>query len=281
MKTILCFVAAALALAGSSFAQAPRHAGRTLEVFEGSVADAAVAELARRFEKDTGARVLIHAGGSGAVLAQMELARRGDVFLSGSSDFMELAKRKKLVDPATETRLAYLIPALQVAPGNPKGISKLEDLARPGVRVGIGRPETVCAGLYGVEMLEAAGLGEAVKPNVAAYGESCSAVARMLSLELVDAVFGWTVFQNWDPKHIRVVPLPPEAVGRIGYVPAAVSVYAREPELAREFLAFLRTDEAQEVFRAGGFLTDLDAARRLAAPGAPVGGEYSLPDRWK
>ena len=265
---ILC-ASAALAQPGS------------IEVFAGSASKPAAEEAARRFEERTGIRVLLHFGGSGAVLSQMELARRGDVYFPGSSDFMEIAKRKGLVRPETEVRVAYLLPAINVARGNPKGIRALEDLARPGVRVGIARPETVCVGLYGVEVLERAGLAEKVRPNVASFAESCEKTAQMVALGLVDAVLGWDVFDDWNPKRIETIPYPPDRVTRIGYVPAAVSVFSKAPAEARALLELLVSEEAREVFRRHGYLTTLEEARRGARPDTPVGGEYALPERWR
>jgi len=275
--------AAALLLAlGLAGVPGPGSASqRELAVFAGSASKPATEEVAARFEEATGARVLLHFGGSGGVLSQMELARRGDVYFPGSSDFLELAKRRGLVDPATEVRVVYLLPAINVARGNPKGIRGLDDLARPGIRVGIARPETVCVGLYGVEALEREGLAGRVRPNVVNYAESCEKTAQMLALGLVDAVLGWDVFDDWDPERIETVPYPPDRVTRIGYIPAAVSAFAREPELARRFLAFLLEPAAQEVFRRRGYLTTLEEARRWARPDTPVGGEYVLPESWR
>ena len=260
---------------------AARATPRSLEVFAGSASRPAVQELAEAFEKRAGARVLVHFGGSGAVLSQMQLARRGDVYLPGSSDFMELAKRRALVDPLTEVRLFYLLPAIAVARGNPEGIRSLEDLARPGLRVGIARPETVCVGLYGVEALERSGLAERVRPNIVNWAESCEKTAQMIALGLVDAVLGWDVFDDWDPARIETVPYPPDRVPRIGYAPAAVSVFAREPDLARQFLAFLSGPEGREAFRRRGYLAGLEDARALARPDTPVGGEFPLPEGWR
>lgn len=260
---------------------AVRAAPRSLEVFAGSASKPAVQELAAAFEERTRARVHVHFGGSGALLSQMQLARRGDVYLPGSSDFMELAKRRELVDPVTEVRLFYLVPAIAVARGNPEGIRSLEDLARPGLRVGIARPETVCVGLYGVEALERSGLAERVRPNIVNWAESCEKTAQMLSLGLVDAVLGWDVFDDWDPVRIETVPYPPERVPRIGYAPAAVSVFAREPDLGRQFLAFLSGPEGKEAFRRHGYLASLEEARALARPDTPVGGEFPLPEGWR
>lgn len=256
-------------------------AGDALEVFAGSASKPALEEVARRFEEATGARVLLHMGGSGTMLSQMELLRRGDVYFPGSSDFMEIAKRKGLVDAATEVRVVYLLPAINVQRGNPKNIRGLADLARPGLRVGMARPDSVCVGLYGVEALERAGLAAAVKKNIVNQAESCDKTAQMISLGLVDAVLGWDVFEAWDPARVEAVYYPPDEVTRIGYLPAAVSAFPRKPGLARAFLAYLVSLEGQAIFRAHGYLTELAEARQRARPDTPVGGEWPLPSSWR
>ncbi|MHB8764453.1 MAG: substrate-binding domain-containing protein [Deferrisomatales bacterium] len=58
-----------LLLATGAFAAA---APPSIEVFAGSASRPATEELARRFEQATGTRVLVHFGGSGALLSQME-----------------------------------------------------------------------------------------------------------------------------------------------------------------------------------------------------------------
>jgi molybdate transport system substrate-binding protein len=254
---------------------------RPLEVFAGSASKPAAIEVVKLFEARTGATVDLHFGGSGAVLSQMELARRGDVYFPGSADFMEIARRKGLVRPGIEVRVAYLLPAINVVRGNPKGIRSLVDLARSGVRVGIARPDTVCVGLYGVEVLERSELTEKVRPNVVSYAESCEKTAQLVALGLVDAVLGWDVFEAWNPKRIETIPLPPDQVPRIGYIPAAVSVFSKAPGAAHEFLKFLVSTEARELFRRHRYRTTLEEARHSARPGTPVGGEYPLPERWR
>jgi len=252
-----------------------------IEVFAGSASKPAAEEAARRFEQRTGTAVRIHFGGSGTVLTQMELARRGDVYFPGSSDFMEKAKRKGLVDPSTEVRVVYLLPAINVARGNPKGIRSLADLARPGIRVGIARPDAVCVGLYAVEVMERQGLADRIRPHIVNYAESCTKTAQMLALGLVDAVLGWDVFDDWNPERIETILYPPDEVPRIGYVPAAVSVFTRNRDAAPAFLEFLTGPEGREIFRRHGYLTSLDEARRFARPDTPVGGEFPLPARWR
>jgi molybdate transport system substrate-binding protein len=257
------------------------YGDRRLEVFAGSVSIPVLRELIPVFQEKTGATVRLHVGGSGAMLSQMILSGRGDVYLPGSSDFMELAKERGLVDPKTERRLAYLLPTLCVAADNPKNINSLDDLSKPGVRVALGRPDTVCVGLYGVEVLERAGLAEKVRPNVVAYTESCTKTAQLLSMGLVDAVLGWDVFAAWNGGEIKVIPLSPDELARVGYIPVAVTKNASEPELAALFVSLFSGEEGAQAYRRNGYLTEIPAALTSGNPSLEIGGRYLLPDGWK
>ncbi len=277
--------AAAFVACGGQTEQQPRPeesaaTGGTLELFVGSATQPATEEVARVFEEEHGVRVDLHFGGSGAMLSQMQLTERGDIYFPGSSDFMEEAKRQDLVVPETEQQVVYLVPAINVQKGNPKDIHSLEDLARPGVKVAIADPETVCVGLYAVEVLEKAGLAEAVRPNIVTYTESCAKTARVVALGNVDAVIGWRVFQYWAPDEVETVYLEPAQVPRIGYVPIAVSKFSEQPELAQQFIDFITSDEAQDVYRRWNYLTTVEQAREFA-PQATVGGEWELPGDWQ
>ncbi len=277
MATLFRFSLLLVLLASAPALAAPP----TLEVFAGSASRPAAEELARRFEGATGARVAVHFGGSGALLAQLELTGRGDVYFPGSSEFMALAVARGLVDPATETPVFYRLPALLVPRDNPKNLRGLKDLARPGVRVGLARPDTVACGLYGAEVLEAAGLAAAVRPNVVSYAESCEKAVGLLSLGLVDAALAWAELGGWDPGRVESVPLPPAALPRIGVVPAAVVARSRQPALARQFVAFLAGAEGQAILARHGYSTDLAAIRRQARPGAPLGGRFEPAPGWR
>lgn len=256
-------------------------AGKTLEIFVGSASKPATQEAAAEFEKATGANLEIHFGGSGAMLSQMKLAERGDLYFPGSSDFMEKAKQEGLVLPDTECRVVYLVPAINISDDNPAHIESLEDLARPGVRVGIGRPDTVCVGLYAVEVLDRAGLSSEVKPNIVTQAESCDKTAQLVALDLVDAVLGWRVFTYWDPENIRTILLQPSQVPRIGYIPIAISKFCKDKELAAAFIDFLLSQQGKAIFAKWHYLTTVEEARELTDSDTPVGGEWQLPEGWR
>jgi molybdate transport system substrate-binding protein len=255
--------------------------GKELELFIGSASKPAAEDAAKEFEKLTGAKLLLHFGGSGKMLSDMKLSNRGDIYFPGSSDYMELAKREKLVIPETEKIVVYLIPAINVPKGNPKGIKTLDDLAKPGVRIGIARPDTVCVGLYAVEVLEYNNLSEKVKPNIVTYVESCEKTAQIVGLSTVDAVIGWSVFCYWNPEKIETVLLDPEQVPRVGYIPIARSVYSKEKKLSDKFIEYVTGKEGKSMFEKWNYFVNEKEAKKYAKKGALVGGEWKLPDKWK
>lgn len=258
-------------------------AGEPLLVFAGAASKPPTEEVARLYKQRTGVRVDLIFGGSGYVLSQMKLARRGDLYFPGSSDYMEKAKREGDVLPDTEKIVVYLVPAINVRKGNPHGIRTLRDLTRPGLRVAIANPEGVCVGAYAVEIIEREFTPEekaAFRRNLVNYTESCEKTAAAVLLNMADAVMGWRVFEHWNPDRIETVPLAPAQVPRIGYMPIAVSRCSIDRAAAQRFIDFLTGPEGRAIFaRHGYFCTAEDAAAWLGAE-KPVGGEYAVPAEW-
>ena len=227
-----------------------------LLVFAGSAIKAPLDEYAEIWSRRNGVEVQLAYGGSGSVLSQMILARSGDVYISGSDDFMAKAEARKAVDPATRCTLATLVPVLAVPRGNPKRILALEDLARPGLRVGIGDPETVCLGAIALRLFREAGLLERIEPNVVVHAKSCEDVAAILALGQVDAVIGWDVFDDQRPQDIAVVPLPPAWSAQTDHVVGAVAAFATHAELARSFLDGLTSPEGRAIVARHGYTVE-------------------------
>jgi molybdate transport system substrate-binding protein len=255
-------------------------AEKRIFAFCGAASKPAMEEAAETFKKMTGIHVDLNFGGSGTMLSQMKMSRRGDLYIPGSPDYMIKAEREGMVDPKTVRIIAYLVPAIGVQPGNPKNIKTLSDLAKPGVRVGIGNPEAVCVGLYAMEILEKGRLLEEVQKNIVTHASSCSETASLVVMKKVDAVLGWDVFSRWNPGKIETVFLNPHEIPRIAYIPAAVSTYAKDKDSAKRFIDFLISSEGQKIFVKWGYMTTEEEARRFA-PKAKIGGEYVLPAGYK
>ncbi|HPU30462.1 MAG TPA: extracellular solute-binding protein, partial [Syntrophorhabdaceae bacterium] len=188
-----------------------------------------------------------------------------------------------LVYPETERYVVYLVPAINVQKGNPKGIKTLKDLTRQGLRVAIANPEGVCVGLYAVEIIEKNLTQQekmALKKNLVNYTESCEKTATAISLKAVDAVIGWRVFQYWDPQRIETIPLKRNEVIRIGYIPIAISKFTANKDLAQRFIDFILSDEGKGIFRKYHYFMTPDEASSWIGEKKPVGGEYKPPLEW-
>ncbi len=255
-----------------------------LLLFAGAASKPATEEVAKAFRIQTGITVDAVYGGSGFVLSQMKLSRKGDIYFPGSSDFMEIVKREGLVYPETEKIMVYLIPAINVQKGNPRRIQSLRDLTRRGIRLAIANPEMVCVGTYAVEIIEknlSPQEKESLKKNLVNYTESCEKTANVISLKAVDAVIGWRVFQYWDPDRIETVLLKPEEIPRIGYLPIAISRFTQDRTRAQSLVNFFLSSSGRAIFKNYHYLMELEEARQFAKPDTPVGGEYVLPKEWK
>lgn len=257
--------------------------GEEIYVFAGAASKPPTEEVAKAFEIKTGVKVNLTFGGSGFVLSQMALAKKGDIYFPGSSDYMELAKKKNLVLPESERAVVYLVPAINVQKGNPKKVKSLSDLTNPGLRVAIANPEGVCVGLYAVEIIEKnlkpSDLA-ALRKNLVNYTESCEKTATAISLKIVDAVIGWSVFQDWDPERIQTIPLKKEEILRIGYIPIAISKYTTNRALAQTFIDFILSTEGRRIFKKYNYFMSPDEAFAWIGEKKPVGGEYTLPPQW-
>ncbi len=255
-----------------------------VRIFAGAASKPALEEIKESLEKEANIRLEIVFGGSGYVLSQMNLSRRGDLYFPGSSDFMERAKREGSVFSDTERVIAYLVPAINVQKGNPKAILGLKDLTRSGIRLAIGHPERVCVGAYAVEVIEK-NLAPLDKnqfmKNLVTYAESCEKTANLIALKAVDGALGWSVFQDWSPDRIETIYLRREEVPRIGYLPIAVSKFTRDRGLAQNVIDFIRSPQGKKIFQKHGYLTDPQEARQFTLRETPIGGEYVLPFDWR
>jgi molybdate transport system substrate-binding protein len=272
-----------LTLAGALLSAALAHAADKLLIFAGAASQPPTEEAVKLFEQKTGVKTEVVFGGSGYVLAQMKLAKQGDLYFPGSSDYMDKAKREGDVFSETERIIVYLVPAINVQKGNPHGIKTLKDLTRPGLKVAIANPEGVCVGAYAVEIIEnqfSPAEKAAFKKNLLNYTASCEKTATAISLKQVDAVIGWRVFQHWDPARIETIPLKVSEIPRIGYIPIAISKFTQNRALAQRFIDFLTGPDGQRIFARYHYFATPDEAFAWLGAKKPVGGEYVVPADW-
>lgn len=251
-----------------------------IEVFAGSASKPALDEIAGNFERETGIEVRRVYGGSGSVLSSMIMSGRGDIYLPGSHDFMDIAVEKGIADKNTIRIIAYLVPVIAVQKGNPRNIRNLEDLLRKDVSFAVGNPATVCVGLYAVEVFEKAGLAAPLRKKVSTYAENCEKTATLITLKAVDAVIGWDVFGMWNPEKIDIVRIDKKFVQRSAYIPAAVTQITKKKANAEKFMEYLISEKGRSIYRKAGYIVSDDELISKFGP-LKTGGSYTLHDSWK
>ncbi|NOY81643.1 MAG: molybdate ABC transporter substrate-binding protein [Kiritimatiellaeota bacterium] len=258
------FSAAAMALLGVSCARekpqgtvdAPLPAPRSkkaLVIFAGAASQPATTEAVALYEKLYGTPVECTFGGSGAVLNQVRIERFGDIYLPGSNEYMDVAEKDGLVLPKTRRVICRLVPAICVAAGNPLGIRSVADLARPGLRLTIGDPGSVCLGRIAVAAFRRAGVYGKVRSNIVTYASDCQQIINLIRLGEVDAAIGYAVFGRQSPELLDVVLIEG---GTPVNIPAAVIVYSKRPQEAQRLVDFLAGPQGKDIFRKHGYTID-------------------------
>jgi len=273
-KKAIAFLIAGIVIGGLGAAaldELQTNASRTIVVFAGAAAAPVYSEAASMFESKYGVKVELRLGGSGSLLSAMKIAETGDIYIPGSTDYLLQANEIGDVNLAVSQAkiMAYLVPAIIVQKGNPKNVTCLEDLAKPGIRVGIGDPASVCVGLYAKELLEVNGLWTAVSPNIVTYAQSCEATAALIPTHAVDAIIGWHVFHYWNPDKIDIVWIEPSKIPKISYIAGAVTTFARDRDLAARFLDFLASTDMRETWAKYGYFSTVEEAK-AHAPNAAI-----------
>ncbi|WP_129840678.1 molybdate ABC transporter substrate-binding protein [Streptomyces sp. RFCAC02] len=182
--------------------------------------------------------------GSQELAAQVREGVPADVLVTADTTTMD-GVADLTEDPAVIARNAL---TLVTPPGNPAGVTGLDDLADPGLRLVLAAPE-VPAGRYGRQILD--DLGIDARPD----SEEANVRAVLSKVQLGEADAGLVYVTDATAAGedaVTTVPIPEEDNVVASY-PAAALTEAGHPEEAAAFVDWLTTDDAQEILNDAGF----------------------------
>jgi molybdate transport system substrate-binding protein len=192
-------------------------------------------EVAHAYEVAYGVPVQLRYGGSNTLLSQIEVVKRGDLYLPADDSYVDLARSKSLI--AETLPLARMTPVLAVRKGNPKGVRGLEDLLAGRVRIAFADPDQAAVGKLVRESLRKSGQWDTLKSKVTVFHATVNDVANTIKVGSVDAGIVWdaTVRQYAD---LAIVSAP-QLGTRPGHVSACVLRCSSQPTAALRFARFL------------------------------------------
>jgi len=195
MFTILLFIS----ITGFSFAK------DTLVVYTGAGISPPMDEIAKKFEKKHNCKIECSYKGSGCLLADITIGKRGDIYMPGELFFMKQAIDRGFIKKYKSA--AYWAPVIITPRNNPKHIRNLNDLTRPGVRVALGDDKAAAIGRYSKNMLEKLGLYEKIKKNQVYSSLTVNELAVAIKLGHADAAIVWAATAVLINKDCRMAKI--------------------------------------------------------------------------
>ena len=271
LLSLLLALAMIFALAACSSNNEPKaseepEAREEIVVFAAASMTETLNQIKETYEKDHNVTLTFNFDSSGTLKTQIQEGADCDLFISAGQKQMN--QLDITADPEVNTdKLDFVLEGtrinllenrvtLCVPEGNPKDIKSFDDLAdklkEGSVLMAMGNSD-VPVGQYTQKILAFYGLDEEklAKDGVITYGTNVKEVTTQVTEASVDC----GVVYCTDAFSAGLTPVDyatKEMCGQVIY-PAAVLNISKNQEAAKEFLAYLQTDEAMKVFEAVGF----------------------------
>jgi molybdate transport system substrate-binding protein len=209
-------------------------------------------ELGPAFERaHPGIQIRFNFGGSGALAQQIERGAPVSVFFAAASKPMDTLAAKGLI--ASETRRDVLRNEIVlIVPKDNPTIGSFQDLATASAKlIALGDPDSVPAGVYGREVLQALGFWAGVQPKLV-LAKDVRQVLTYVETGEADAGIVYATDAR-ESDRVRVAAVAPEQSHQLVVYPVAVVKGTRNADAARAFIQFLTGDYASGIFARHGF----------------------------
>ena len=245
--------ARALALGIAVFAPAPALS-ETVTVFAAASLTTALAEIEADFEAATGHDLVVSLAGSSALAQQIRQGAPADIFISASTDWMDLIAAEGLIEPGGRFDLLgntlVLIAHGRAAPL----VAITPDFALSGLigdgRLAMALVDAVPAGIYGKAALDHFGLWGCIADRVA---QTDNVRAALALVALGEAPYGivYATDANAAENVTIIATFPPESHPAIVYPLARLA--GRDGTGVAALVAYLQGDAARAAFVRQGF----------------------------
>jgi molybdate transport system substrate-binding protein len=240
-----------LILMGLIFFVSPAFAGDKELLFHAGVGQrSSLNEIKAEWEKmHLDQKVNFSYKGSGYFIADITRSRQGDLFMPGEEFYLLQAKERGFIDnynPETDIP-AYFVTVIITPKGNPANITKIEDFARPGVRVGLGNPRSCAIGIWHEKTFKKAGIWDKVKENAVLSAKCIPELGNAAQHRAVDATIVWATTAVLYLRDCEIIPIEHQYRG-IVRLPVATLNFARFGEEAEQLKEFILSEQGRQIF---------------------------------
>ena len=224
-----------------------------LHVFAAASLTDAMKEIGANFELQSGMHVALNFGGSSLLARQIKEGAPADVFVSAGKAKMDQLQKSGLIDEQSRRDLLGNSIVIVTAADSPLTITVPGDLLRPEFRkIALADPQIVPAGIYAREFLARAHLAGPLRGRIVPTDNVRAALAAVEAGN-AEAAFVY----NTDAaisKRVRVVYAIPEKDAPAISYPVAILRETKQRAVAEQFVRYLQSAAATEVFARFGFI---------------------------
>jgi molybdate transport system substrate-binding protein len=185
--------------------------------------------------------------GSPTLVTQIEQGAQADVFASADTTNMDKLRGDGFTSGSPQV-FAHNKLEIAVAPGNPKHVSSLTDLARPGM-IYISAGPTVPAGKYAAQALQKAGVSLTPK----SLETDVKSVVSKIELGEADAGIVYTTDVKAAAGKVDGVAIP-DSYNVVATYPLVVVKDSKHTDAAGAFIAYVLSASGQSKLESFGFL---------------------------
>ena len=259
MKKLLCLVFSlmlavmAIGCGGSDKQAAAPQAGKTLRLAAAASMEKVFTQKLIPMYKQKHPEIKLEGvyDASGKLQAQIESGLAADVFISAANKQMNALSEKGYMDKSTvkpllENKLVLIVPKSGSA------IKGFEDFSKA-KHPAIGDPASVPAGQYAKEALTKLSQWDGIQSKVS-LGTNVTQVLNWVAEGSADAGLVYATDAALLKDKVTVVAeAPAGSLKKPVIYPIGVLAKAPQAEAAKDFAAFLQTEEAMKIFAAYGF----------------------------
>ena len=233
--------------AGDSGNPSPSALSGNISVFAAASLTASFNALGDAFQKkNPGVTVKFNFAGTPTLVTQIEQGAQADVFASADTTNMDKLKGDGFTNGDPQV-FAHNLLEIVIAPGNPKGITSLADLAKPGV-IYISEAPTVPAGKYSLQALAKAGVS--VTPK--SLETDVKSVVSKIELGEADAGIVYTTDVKAAGSKVTGVPIP-SSDNVVATYPLVAVKGTHDMAAADAFIAYVKSSTGQATLESFGF----------------------------